>query len=111
AALADVKAARSGSQPRTFSRDPQAFPEPSHRVEEWRFTPYRRLRGLLTGEAATSELGITVSASGASTERIAMDDARVGRALTPSDRVTAQSMALAGEALLVSVAPETPDAL
>jgi Fe-S cluster assembly protein SufD len=113
--LADVSApvsrARTGSQPRTFSRDPQAFPEPSHRVEEWRFTPYRRLRGLLTGEPASAELGVTVSASGATTERISMDDPRVGRALTPSDRVTAQSMASAGDALLVAVAPEQVDAL
>lgn len=109
--MADVSASRSGSQPRTFSRDPQAFAEPSHRVEEWRFTPYRRLRGLLTGEPATSELAITVSASGATTERIPMDDARVGRALVPSDRVNAQSMAAVSEALLVTVAPEQPDAL
>ena len=40
-----------------------------------------------------------------------MDDARVGRALVPSDRVTAQSMAAASEALLVTVAAEQPDAL
>jgi Fe-S cluster assembly protein SufD len=40
-----------------------------------------------------------------------MDDGRVGRALVPSDRVTALSMAAVSEALLVSVAPETPDAL
>ncbi len=108
--MADVSA-RTGSQPRVFSRDPQAFPEPSHRVEEWRFTPYRRLCGLLTGEPATAELGVTVSASGATAERIPMDDPRVGRALVPSDRVTALSMAAANEALLVTVAPEQPDAL
>ncbi len=40
-----------------------------------------------------------------------MDDARVGRALVPSDRVNAQSMAAVSEALLVTVAPEQPDAL
>ena len=40
-----------------------------------------------------------------------MDDARVGRALVPSDRVTALAMASASEALLVMVAPEQPDAL
>ena len=57
-----------------------------------------------TGEPATAELAVTVSASGATTERIPMDDARVGRALVPSDRVTAQSMAAAPEALLVTVA-------
>ena len=55
--------------------------------------PTGGLRGLLTGEPATAELAITVSASGATTERIPMDDARVGRALVPSDRVNAQSMA------------------
>ena len=64
-----------------------------------------------TGEPATAELAVTVSASGATTERIPMDDPRVGRALVPSDRVTALSMAAVSEALLVTVAPEQPDAL
>jgi Fe-S cluster assembly protein SufD len=101
---------RTGSQPRRFSRDPQAFPPPSHSVEEWRFTPYRRLRGLLTGEPASSELAVTVTAGGAFVERIPMTDERVGRALTPSDRVTALSMAAVSEARLVYVPPETQGA-
>ncbi len=102
---------RSGSQPRTFSRDPDAFAEPSHRVEEWRFTPYRRLGGLLTGEPATGELGATVSATGARSERIPMTDPRVGRALVPSDKVTALAMAASPDALLVAVPADEPDAL
>jgi Fe-S cluster assembly protein SufD len=113
--LAEVQSAappreRTGSQPRTFSRDPDAFPAPNHHVEEWRFTPYRRLRGLLTGEPATSELAVTISAAGAFVERIPMDDPRVGRALTPSDRVTALSMAAVKEARLVEVPAEQQDA-
>ncbi len=102
---------RTGSQPRIFSRDPEAFPAPAHGVEEWRFTPYRRLRGLLTGEPATDDLAITVSAQGGRSERIPMTDPRVGRALVPSDRITALSMALSADALLVSVLPEELDAL
>jgi Fe-S cluster assembly protein SufD len=102
---------RTGTQPRIFSRDPEAFTAPSPRQEEWRFTPLKRLRGLLAGEPADSELAITVSASGGTSERIPMDDARVGRALVPSDRVTALSMAAATEALLVTVAPEEQDAV
>jgi Fe-S cluster assembly protein SufD len=115
--LADVSApalkaskTRTGSQPRTFSRDPQDFPEPSHRVEEWRFTPYRRLRGLLTGEPATEELAVTVTAAGAFVERVPMSSHRVGRALTPSDRVTAQTMASVREARLIFVPAEQVDA-
>ncbi len=100
-----------GSKPRTFSRDPEDHPAPGHHVEDWRFTPYRRLQGLLTGEPATSELAVTISASGAFVERIAMDDERVGRALTPSDRVTALAMAATKEARLVQVPPETDGAL
>ncbi|MCW2549035.1 MAG: FeS assembly protein SufD [Mycobacterium sp.] len=101
---------RTGSQPRVFSRDPDAFPVPNGREEEWRFTPLKRLRGLLSGEEATGELAVTVSATGATTERIPMSDPRVGRALVPSDRVTALSMAAVTEALLVSVLPNEADA-
>jgi Fe-S cluster assembly protein SufD len=102
---------RTGSQPRVFSRDPDAFAVPNGREEEFRFTPLKRLRGLLTGEPATAELAITVSASGGRTERIPMADPRVGRALVPSDRVTALSMAAAADALLVRVDPEQQDAI
>jgi len=102
---------RTGAQPRVFSRDPDAFPVPNGREEEWRFTPLKRLRGLLSGDEATGELAVTVSASGATTERIPMSDARVGRALVPSDRVTAVSMAAVSEALLVSVPADEPNAL
>jgi Fe-S cluster assembly protein SufD len=102
---------RTGSQPRVFSRDPDVFPVPNGREEEWRFTPLKRLRGLLSGEAATGELAVTVSATGATTERVPMSDARVGRALIPSDRVTALSMAAATDALLVSVPADEPNAL
>lgn len=101
---------RTGSQPRVFSRDPDAFSAPNGREEEWRFTPLKRLRGLLTGEAATGELAVTVSATGATTERVSMSDPRVGRALVPSDRVTALSMAAVKEALLVTVPADEPGA-
>ena len=94
-----------------FSRDPDTFAVPNGREEEFRFTPLKRLRGLLNGEPATSELSVTVSASGAASERVPMSDARVGRALVPSDRVTALSMAAATEALLVTVKPEQQDAV
>jgi Fe-S cluster assembly protein SufD len=101
---------RTGSQPRVFSRDPDAFPVPNGREEEWRFTPLKRLRGLLSGDPTTGELDVTVSATGAITERIPMSDPRVGRALVPSDRVTALSMASVTEALLVTVPANEPAA-
>jgi Fe-S cluster assembly protein SufD len=100
-----------GSQPRVHSRDPEAFGRPTGREEEWRFTPLRRLRGLVDGADEDGALDVSVSERGAKVERVWMDDPRVGAALTPSDRVTALSMAKAPFATVVSVPAEEPDAL
>ena len=110
ASAARPKRDPTGSKPRVLSRDPDAHPEPAHAVEEWRFTPYRRLGGLLTGEPATAELAVTVTAAGAFVERIPMSDERIGRGLVPTDRVTALIMRQTPEARLVTVPPETQDA-
>jgi Fe-S cluster assembly protein SufD len=103
--------------PRVLSRDPEAFGKPTGREEEWRFTPLRRLRGLVDGVAEDGTLDVTASGvgesgmRGAKVERIAMDDPRVGTALAPADRLTALAMAAAPDATLVSVPAEETDAL
>jgi len=106
-----------GSLPRVLSRDPDAFSRPTGREEEWRFTPLRRLRGLVNGADEDGTLEVSVSGigdtaeHGAKVERVGMDDPRVGSALTPADRVTALAMAKTPEATVVTIPAEEPDAL
>src|SRR3954471_19429376 len=108
---------KTGSLPRVLSRDPEAFGKPTGREEEWRFTPLKRLRGLLDAVDEDGTLDVTVSSSagqperGAKIERVGMDDPRVGSALTPGDRVTALVMAKTTEATVVSVPAEETEAL
>ena len=44
---------------RVASYDAADFPVPSGREEEWRFTPFRRLRGVLDGGASELRLKST----------------------------------------------------
>ncbi|MEV6811047.1 Fe-S cluster assembly protein SufD [Micromonospora sp. NPDC051296] len=91
------------------SYDVADFPALTGLEEEWRFTPLKRLRGLVgadrtaTGtvrhEYADLPEGVTV-------ERIGHDDPQVGTVLTPFDRVSALAYGGAGQALLVRVARE-----
>ncbi len=106
-----VKKKPTGSMPRVLSRDPEAFGKPTGREEEWRFTPLKRLRGLVDGVAEDGSVEVSVESTGAKVERIGMDDPRVGLALTPADRITALSMANTAEAAVVSIPAEEADAL
>ncbi|WP_431727475.1 Fe-S cluster assembly protein SufD [Verrucosispora sp. TAA-831] len=91
------------------SYDVADFPALTGLEEEWRFTPLKRLRGLVgddrtaTGtvrhEYADLPEGVTV-------QRVDRDDERVGSVLTPFDRVSALAYGGAGQALLVRVARE-----
>lgn len=86
------------------------FPALTGREEEWRFTPLKRLRGLVAGEVTAvaapkhehGELpaGVTVST-------VSRSDARIGGVLTPFDRISAWAYENAADALLVDVAKET----
>ncbi|HMA47389.1 MAG TPA: Fe-S cluster assembly protein SufD [Frankiaceae bacterium] len=105
--------AHGGGQPRDArprrvrSRDPEAFPTPTGREEEWRFTPLRRLRGLLDGPEPDAKLDVTVQAPAAVTvERVGSGDPRIGAVLTPADRVSAYAMARADGAVVVGVPRE-----
>ncbi|AXK33009.1 Fe-S cluster assembly protein SufD [Streptomyces armeniacus] len=90
------------------SFDVADFPVPHGREEEWRFTPLERLRGLHDGTAeASGSLKAEVTAPDVvAVETVARDDARVGRAGKPVDRVAAQAFSSFEKATVVTVPKE-----
>lgn len=91
------------------SFDVNAFEIPSGKDEAWRFTPLRRLRGLHNGSATADgrpevEVG---QVTGVTVETVGRDDARLGQAGTPSDRVAAQAYSGFEQATILSVGKET----
>lgn len=94
--------------PRTASFDPAAFPVPTGREEEWRFTPLQRVMGLLTEvHTAKSPLEVEVTApSGLSIGRAPMSDERIGASFAPTDRAGAVAWAGCDEALVITVPAE-----
>jgi Fe-S cluster assembly protein SufD len=98
--------ANKGAQFTSF--DVNAFEVPSGRDEIWRFTPLRRLRGLHDGSAvADGAASVTVSEDPSVTvEVVGRDDARLGTAGVPMDRVAAQAYTSFTEATVVTVAKE-----
>ncbi|MGY0487245.1 Fe-S cluster assembly protein SufD [Streptomyces sp. WG-D5] len=92
------------------SYDVQDFPVPHGREEEWRFTPLERLRGLHDGTATATGDGVKVDVEapeGVGVELVGRDDARVGKAGKPVDRVAAQAYSAFEKASVVSVPKET----
>ena len=87
---------------RTFSFDPQAFPEPNSRQELWRFAALPRLRPLFAGPDADAEVALSWPAS-APVEVVGTDDPRVGSVHTPFDRVSALAFQKAKNAVVVTV--------
>ncbi|MEV0035971.1 Fe-S cluster assembly protein SufD [Streptomyces sp. NPDC050804] len=91
------------------SYDVADFPVPHGREEEWRFTPLERLRGLHDGTAVASD-GVTVEVTapdGVVVETVGREDARIGKAGIPVDRVSAQAFSSFEKASVVSVPKET----
>ncbi|MFI7387644.1 Fe-S cluster assembly protein SufD [Streptomyces sp. NPDC049813] len=92
------------------SYDVEAFPVPHGREEEWRFTPLERLRGLHDGTAVATGSGVKVDVeapAGVTVTAVGRDDARVGKAGKPVDRVAAQAYSSFEQASVVSVPKET----
>ncbi|WP_341716758.1 Fe-S cluster assembly protein SufD [Micromonospora sp. FIMYZ51] len=91
------------------SYDVADFPALTGLEEEWRFTPLKRLRGLV-GDDRTATGTIRHEhdelPEGVSVQRVGTDDPRVGSVLTPVDRVSALAYGGATEALLVRVAQD-----
>ncbi|MEU9474845.1 Fe-S cluster assembly protein SufD [Streptomyces sp. NPDC048191] len=96
------------SAPPSF--DVADFPVPHGREEEWRFTPLERLRGLHDGTAVANGDGVKVDVQapeGVTVEAVGRDDARLGRAGTPVDRIAAQAYSAFEKASVVTVPKET----
>ncbi|WP_329115606.1 Fe-S cluster assembly protein SufD [Streptomyces sp. NBC_01465] len=107
AVAAESTSATRMSAPPSF--DVADFPVPHGREEEWRFTPLERLRGLHDGTAAATGGGVRVEVTapdGVTVETVGRDDARVGKAGTPVDRVAAQAFTSFEKASVVSVPKE-----
>ncbi len=90
------------------SFDVHAFEIPSGRDEVWRFTPLRRLRGLHDGTApATGTATVEVTpVDGVQVETVARDDARLGQAGVPFDRIAAQAYSSFETATVLTVGRE-----
>ncbi|WP_405732462.1 Fe-S cluster assembly protein SufD [Streptomyces sp. NBC_01537] len=87
------------------SYDVADFPVPHGREEEWRFTPLERLRGLHDG-TAVADGGVKVEVAapeGVTVETVGRDDARLGKAGKPVDRVAAQAYSSFEKAGVVSI--------
>ncbi|MFE7860482.1 Fe-S cluster assembly protein SufD [Streptomyces sp. NPDC057403] len=108
AVAAESTVATRMSAPPSF--DVADFPVPHGREEEWRFTPLERLRGLHDGTAAVTGEGVKVAVEapeGVTVETVDRDDARIGKAGTPVDRVAAQAYSAFEKAGVVTVPKET----
>ncbi|MEV6958409.1 Fe-S cluster assembly protein SufD [Streptomyces sp. NPDC051207] len=108
AVAAESTVATRMSAPPSF--DVADFPVPHGREEEWRFTPLARLRGLHDGTAVATGTGVKVdiqAPEGVTVETVGRDDARLGRAGTPVDRVAAQAYSAFEKASVVTVPKET----
>lgn len=90
------------------SYDLADFQVPTGREEAWRFTPLSRLKGLHNGTAQVTGQVITqaYTPAGVSAEWVGRDDARVGRAYVPADRVSAQAYNGFEKALVITVPKE-----
>lgn len=88
---------------RFTSTDVADFPEVTGREVMWKHTPVARLSELLTSELDGSVYAYeTADAPGVSTSWIGRDDARIGSAGRPEDRVSANAWTHFDQALLVS---------
>ncbi|GAA3039637.1 Fe-S cluster assembly protein SufD [Gordonia defluvii] len=109
---ATVLAANKAEQFTSFEVD--AFEVPGQREEAWRFTPFRRLRGLHNGSApatgvATVEVVVADGSlpTGLTVETVTRGDDRLGQGGVPFDRIAAQAFSSFPEATIVTVAAET----
>ncbi|MFJ8080392.1 Fe-S cluster assembly protein SufD [Streptomyces sp. NPDC096205] len=108
AVAAESTVATRMSAPPSF--DVADFPVPHGREEEWRFTPLERLRGLHDGTAVATGDGVKVDVQapeGVTVETVGRDDARLGKAGTPVDRIAAQAYSAFEKAGVVTVPKET----
>ena len=92
---------------RLRSRNPDDFPVPTGREEEWRFTPVRKLRSLFAGPEPDGKVSVEVVAPAeVVATTVGTDDAAVGRALAPLDRLSALALARSSQATVVRIPAE-----
>ncbi|MDN6477357.1 Fe-S cluster assembly protein SufD [Corynebacterium variabile] len=93
------------------STNPEDFPVPYGKDEDWRFTPLRRLRGLQKNDgapAARQQISVdTAGQAGVTYTELPMDDERVGRAGLPVDRPAAESWTHCEVAAYISIDKES----
>ncbi|MGH3508388.1 MAG: Fe-S cluster assembly protein SufD [Nocardioidaceae bacterium] len=86
------------------SYDLADHPKPTGREEVWRFTPLKRLRGLLDGEPSDAHLAWdTQLPAGVTVKEISAEEAIALGETTPADRPSALAVANGGGAMLVDV--------
>ncbi|CAI9414958.1 Fe-S cluster assembly protein SufD [Nocardioides sp. T2.26MG-1] len=86
------------------SYDLDDHPVPTGREEIWRFTPLKRLRGLLDGESSEAHLTWTTTLpEGVTLREVGADEAVALGELAPNDRPSALAAAHAGSAMLLDV--------
>ncbi|GAB2758178.1 Fe-S cluster assembly protein SufD [Nocardioides salsibiostraticola] len=89
------------------SYDLADYPVPHGREEIWRFTPLKRLRGILDGEASDASLTMeSTLPEGVTLTQISTTEAREMGELAPNDRPSALAVANAGGATLLDVPAE-----
>lgn len=103
---AAVERRTTGSPAERFtSRDPEAFPVPTGREEDWRFTPLRKLRPLFQPFQSQETFQLQRELpEGVTATVVGRDHPLVGTALTPADRVSALAAAHAAAVVLVTIA-------
>jgi Fe-S cluster assembly protein SufD len=93
------------------SLNPDDFPVPGGREEEWRFTPLNRLRGLHKDAPLTGTVKVAVEAAPELTvDEITLAErerATASAPFLPMDRVSARAYDAAGTATVVTVPKET----
>ena len=94
---------------RLTSLDPAAFPVPTGREEEWRFTPIAALASLLSEDSIDGGgLKVVVSNNlGVNVVRVERSHASVGRHWLPDERSAALALARTVAPLVISVEKET----
>lgn len=91
---------------RSRSFDFSKHPVPQGTEEIWRFTPVERMEDFFAEQAAGTLPAINVT-GGATFEKIARDDDRLGRTVAPEDRVAALAWNNFDEAYAVTIPAET----
>ncbi len=93
---------RTGTPPERFtSTDPAAFPAPTGREEDWRFTPVRRLRELFMPFQPTTRITGDVQAPDGVTW--AIEARTLAGVLAPADRVSALALQGAPQTFVLRV--------